>query len=659
MGSRIGSIAILLVIGAIVVAVIVVINQLDLLSTGEPDGPVMVVSIEEDELVLINEPQSITVTISSGNPIASLELLVDGVKVADVAPPYSQDRGAWIGAFVWTPQQLGYKNLQIGALDSDGVETVRTIRVEVTDDQARVAAALKITVLGITPLQQFPAGTKILIAMSATGSAPIERFEMQVNGAFIAAVTPKFDQATDRYAANIEWTPDETGELDVTITAVDEAGRSESRTIPVILVPQGDTTDPTESADERQDTPSESQSTADDTTDNAIGVARIDSPDDGEQYQYDSDFDLDVDLVANNVATVESALLYITPIAPDNTLGNSVLIHSSEGHAAGDYRERVVDVERFITGSGSYELQLVIFTPEEHRYDHRITIHVVAVAASDSDADQDQESEPDSDNDEIDLAIVTARQSEDDRRRLNVSVTNESTVDIERTVVLVTVVDASTGAELAATAVTLNIEGGDLRTIPLDLELQPGQDTDALVVIESEIDTDTSNNTFDVSLVGPEPEVVEDDPPADEEEETLEQEEEQEQETLQQEEEDAGSEQDDPEAQQAQQEQQAVAAPDLAFLDIQATSDGYVLLTVINNGDAPAATFSIVISASDGQQLEVISRRAADSDPLSAGGTEILTSLQPHSGMVTISVQLGGDQSEANLSDNTRTLEIE
>lgn len=644
MGSRIGSIAILLVIAGIVAAVVLVINRLDLLNTGDPDAPVMVVSLDEGELVLLGEPQSITVTISSGSPIATLELLVDDGKIADVIPQYSEDRGAWIGSFVWTPERLGFANVQIVALDSDGVESIRQIRVEVTDDQARVAAALRLTILGISPLQQFPAGTTILLAISATGSQPVERFEMLVNENFVIAITPRLDESTGRYNASIEWTPGETCEVDVTIVAVDEAGRTESQTIPVVLVPQDGLqrcSDSDEQAEETE-TETDTQTPTDIESDDEIGVARIGSPSDGERFAYDSDFSLDVELQATNVGTVESALLYLTPIAPDNTLGTSVLIHSSEGHQPGDFRELIRDVERFITSSGSYELQLVIFTPEDDRYDHRIVIHVVAVADQESDdQQQDAQDEQPSTSDDIDLAIVTARQADDDRNRLNVSITNASTVDIERTDVVISVADAATGAELASAAVTLGIEADDLRTIPLDLKLTPGEDLDVLVVLESSIDTNANNNTFRVSLLAPEPDGER-------------QEQEQAAQDAQGEENQEGSEQGTP----STQPEPSGPSPDLSFLDAQATNDGYVLLTVINNGEGAAETFFIVISDEAGQQQELIARRAAESRPLPAGGTEILTSLQPHSGVVTITVVVGGDPTESNLANNTMTLEI-
>ena len=636
MGSRIGSIAILLVIAAIVAAVVVVISRLDLLNTGGPDAPVMVVSLDEGELVLLNQPQSVTVTISSGNPIATLELFVDSQSVVSVLPSYSQDRGAWIGTFVWTPTQLGFADVQIVALDDQGVESQRQIRVEVTDDQARVAAALRVQVLGIVPLQQFVSGTSIRFAISATGSQPIERFDMLVNDEHVVSVTPVLDESGD-YIARIEWTPGQTGEVQVTIVAVDVAGRTESQTIPVILIAQGGSVANPEADDEAQESSTPDQPAEDEQADSGVGTARIESPGDGQQFTLDSDLAIDVELIARNVGAVASALLYITPIAPDNTLGNSVLIHSSEGHGPGDYSELVADVQRFITSSGTYELQLVVFTPEKDRYDDRIVIHIVAVADQDDEQAETDGVDADSasQSDQIDLVIVTARQVDDDRNRLNVSITNTSSMDIERADVLVTVINASNGAELASAAVTFEIESDGVRTIPLDLDLEPGITVEARVLIEAAVDTNTNNNEFLITLQGPEESGTE-------------------------ERQDSQTSEADPED---DQQEQTVSpdpgpAPDLTFLDAQATSDGYVLLTVINNGDAPAESFFITIADQSGAQLEVITRRDADAQPLAAGSAEILTSLQPHSGILTITVVAGGDTSEANTADNEMTLEI-
>ena len=193
---------------------------------------------------------------------------------------------------------------------------------------------------------------------------------------------------------------------------------------------------------------------------------------------------------------------------------------------------------------------------------------------------------------------------------------------------MITVVDARDGAELATAAVTLGIESDALRTIPLDLDLEPGVDVEAYVLLEALADTDTSNNRLSITLTAPA-------------------------EAQDDREEEQQSEQED----QAQQETQAEPepagpSPDLAFLDVQATNDGYILMTIINGGRGSAETFFIVITSQSGEQLETISRRDGDSQPLGPGETEILTSLQPHSGTVDITVVVGGESEEQELDNN-------
>ena len=257
-------------------------------------------------------------------------------------------------------------------------------------------------------------------------------------------------------------------------------------------------------------------------------------------------------------------------------------------------------------------------------------IHIVAVADRDDERSEgpQQDDDPPT-SDDIDLAIVTARQAEDDRQRLNVSITNQSTLDIEQIDVVLTVVDARDGAELASAAVTLGIESDALRTIPLDLDLEPGVDVEAFVLLEALADTDTSNNRLSITLTAP----SEDQPERE------------------------GEQQTDQQESQGQPES-AGPSPDLTFLDVQATNDGYILMTVINNGAGTAETFFIVITDQSGEQLETISRRDGDAQSLGPGETQILTSLQPHSGTVDITVVVGGESVEQELEDNRITFQI-
>ena len=651
MGSRNGSIAIFLLIAAIVAAVVVIIVRLDLLDTGQPDAPVIVASLDEGELVLLDEPQSITVTISSGSPITTLELFVDDIRVSEVIPPYSAERGAWIGPFVWTPERLGFAQIRIAALDAQGRQSSHEFQVEVTDDRARVAAALRISVAGIAPLQQFPVNADIGIDISATGSRPIERFDMLLNDDHVASVSPEL-QEDGRYLARFVWTPPDAGEFRVTIEAIDADGRKESHTIPVIIIEQGaaspiTSAGSTGATDETEDdAQAESDTPADEETggDPSEASARIESPADGQQFVLDDGFALDVELAARNIGPVASALLYITPVRPDNSLGESILIHSTEGRD-GDYAERVEGVERFITSSGAYELQLVVFTPQNDRYDHRIAIRVLAGASpDDEDADQGEAAQS---GGQIDLGIVRARQAADNPRRLNVSITNSGGVDIERIQITLIVTNIVNGAELGAVDASMALDAQELRTIPLDLDLEPGVEVEAQVLLQSNPDADADNNTYRVALravpASGQPQQATDQAADGSDDSDQGQ---------------AGQEDTDASQGQSGSSTAPGPVPDLTVIEVQVTSDGYVLLTVANVGDGAASTFAIVIADADGNVLETVTRRQSDTAPLAPGAAEILTSLQPHTGTIALTVAAGAGDGEQNLANNSTTVQI-
>ena len=650
MGSRLGSLAILLVIGGVVAVVAVLLITLDLLNPSAPDSPQMVVSLDEGELVLLDEPQSITVTIASGSPIATLELFVDGAPLVSILPAYSADRGAYIGTFVWTPERLGFADLRIAALDDQGVESDRQIRVEVTDDRARVEAAIDIQVLGITPLQQFVTGTAVLIAAYASGSEPIASIEFIIDGRSVTTSAPTLQEG-GRYAAAIEWTGGQVGEVDVTITAVDESGRQETVSIPVVLLPADGS--PAPAVQQQEEAPQPSQPVEAEPP-AAAARAQITSPSDGQRFGLDDDLAFDVELTAPSIGPVASALLYLTPVAPDNTLGSSVLIHSSEDHPDGGYREVVEDVHRWIQGSGAYELQLVVFTPDDERYDDRITIHIVAVpeqpeqqAQQQAEEQQDELEEEleeleeeEEEETEIDLAIVTVRQAGDNRDRLNVTITNSSSVDVESAEVFLTVTNTASGDVLGDFVATVTIPAGDLRSLPLNLTLAEGATVNATVRLEAAVDRNEANNTFDTRLIGPDPQPAAPEPAPEPEQQAEPQPE------------------PEPEAEPEPEPEPAAPEPqaDLAFLDTQATSGGYLLFTVINHG-AAAASFTILITDANGTTQETITRRAADSAPLAPGDTEILASTLPHRGAVTAAITLSGS-TDADPSNNTVTLTL-
>ena len=191
MGSRLGSLIVLILLAGVVAVAAFLIIRLELLSSDPDSESVMIVSLEDDELLLINEPLNINVTITSGAPVTSLALFIDDVGRASSIPAYSQERGYYVGSFPWTPNQLGFTDLRIVAVDEQGQQTVRQLRVEVTDDPQRIAAAFRLTVSGVEPLQQLTLGEPVSITLRTQGAQAIERFEMLIDGELVSTHSPR------------------------------------------------------------------------------------------------------------------------------------------------------------------------------------------------------------------------------------------------------------------------------------------------------------------------------------------------------------------------------------------------------------------------------------------------------------------------------------
>lgn len=654
MGSRFGSIAILIIIAAIIGAAGVIIYRLGLLGGDDGDVPPVVVSIEDGALLLLGEPQNLTVSVASGTPITTINLLVDGSLLAEAIPVYSADRGAYLGSLVWTPQQLGFADLRIVAVDEQGREAVRTLRVEVTDDDARIAAALRLEVLGLAPNQQLIAREAIRVALRASGAQAIARFEMLVDGKLEATIAPVLGE-DGAYIASIDWTPFQTGDVEVEFRVVDAGDRTESRILRVTILEPGTVPGAasTDAAGEPQVDGDDAQSDAGgrgavsvDTT-SGEPAALIVAPTDGDDFRLTPDLTIDVELLSQNTGPLASVLLYVTPVAPDGTLGRSNLMFSAADSlpATGEYRETVKGLERWITGAGRYELQLVVFAADERRFDHRIVIRVIQDSETDADEEADdtgeeaeQAGDADEDQDDVDLALIDAVQPDQNPERVNVSIRNLGSAPVERARVRISLTDSSDGAVISEALVTLSLGPNESANIPLDFTLD--RDTNALVVLESSIDADTSNNTLQVMLNVPEVE-QEQAQPAEEADEVAD-EEQAEQEAQQEPEAD-----DEPQPTQPQ--------PDLAFHEVVFNDGGYALITIVNQGDAPVSSIRISVRAHDGTEIERIVR-APSAQPLPPDAAEILVSASPLDGLITFVLDPDDEVAESDESNNLVTI---
>ena len=298
----------------------------------------------------------------------------------------------------------------------------------------------------------------------------------------------------------------------------------------------------------------------------AGGAARILSPADGTEYELGSGQPFDVEIETSGTGPLSSVLFYVTPVLADGSFGRSQLAHSAtpDVSATGSYREVVRGVEVWFADARSYDLQLVALTADQRRLEDliRITVRGTAPAADDElkpdeESDEMQEDDETAASESADLAILTARQDEDG---LLVTVINTGSSVAERVEVDISLIRSRDASLLALSAALLTLEPDQRANIPLEVVVD--EETEALIVLESDVDEDSTNNTFEIVLS---PSAArEDEAAAEEEDEDVE-----------------------AEAEEAE-EAAAEELPDLAFLEARFTDDGFALLTVVNAGAGAA-----------------------------------------------------------------------
>ena len=139
MGSRIGSLIVLLALGGIVAVAVLLVLRFS--GDSETAPPVMVISLTDDQPVLINAPLAVEVRARSGEPISTFALFVEDALVRQALALDNADQGIYNATLFWTPQTLGLANLRVVATDTAGIQTELAVRVDVTDDEERVAQA--------------------------------------------------------------------------------------------------------------------------------------------------------------------------------------------------------------------------------------------------------------------------------------------------------------------------------------------------------------------------------------------------------------------------------------------------------------------------------------------------------------------------------------
>lgn len=506
-------------------------------------------------------------------------------------------------------------------------------------------------------------GQPLEIEVRAQGGNPISILTLLIDGQIITQATPIFDPDQGRYSATLFWTPTTLGFASLRIIATDTSGAQTevARRLDVTddanrvararqaarsgQPEQPATVQPPPTSAEQSGADGDQGGAAPEPQTSSIGAARILNVQDGARYDLASDQPLEVQIEATSAVTLESVLFYVTPIRVDGSFGESRLVFSAVPNTAagGVYRGVVPDLQDWLPEPGTYELQLVALPPESTpgRLDDVVRITVIHTEEDGEEGDGAQEQSGDqaeADDQPLqlaDLAIVTVRENEGG---IAVTVINTSDTAAELIEVALSVVRVRDASLLASTRARLTLAPDQRASIPLEISV--AEVTETLVVLESDADGDTTNNTFELTLSASESGPAEDEIGG-------------EQDEL----DDAAQEGDAQNGDSAEESEPPPAAlADLDFLEARFTDDGYALLTVINRGDAPSGEFSIRIADTAGGVLEIITRGLGG--PLAPLDTEILAGNVRHSGSIVITLDPDDTTRESDESNNVLSLEV-
>lgn len=556
-----------------------------------PAAPVITASLNDGESVLLNQQIQLRIEASSGNPVTSAQLFVDGASVTVETPYYSDARGLYIASFAWTPDELGRADLRIVLGDDRDISTEHLIRVDVTDDPSRVASALRLSVVGIEPLQNVYLGQPIRLRASAQSDEPVTRFTILVNGAETAAAEASLnDQGV--YSAALEWTPAVLGAADIQIRAISASGGIPPRELTVSVIEPPADFSAAAAADAAQESQDEPDAAADG---EPAAYARILSPDHQTRITYAEGDRIDLEIAARGTGPLSIVNVYITPIDDLGNLGRSEQIWQRTGTLppSGEFVDTVRNIERLLSGYGWYQFEIVAFTTAGQRFDHRIDLHIVQPAAGP--AAEFAEDEPAREESEegagginrTDLSIVSVAVARDGRG-IEVSVINSGAIDRASVPITIIVRDAANGALLARHEQDYELSVGQVAAIRLPVAVS--QPRDLLIELEADYDIEPDGNSVATTLQPPDGELT-----------------------------------------------------DLAVADALLSDDGLLIITIVNVGTRPVDDYAVLLASSGGDGLREFASRPDPAAPLAPGRAEVVFSALPHQPPIQITLDPRGE----------------
>ena len=227
MTSRVGSLLVAGFLGAIaLVAVVVIIVLTD---DGEAqDSADIVASLREGDLVLLNEPIEVRVTVGDDEPIVGISLSVDGTPIGSDAQPVNDPaQGTYSTSFPWQPTRLGFVTISVVAQGLSGEESTHEFGVEVTDNPERLGSGLRVDVSRLSAGGAATVDRPTRLLARARSEAVVVGFRLEVDGGTVAQSAADASEP-GVFEGILEWTPDLPGTVVLRVFASTAGGEEAS-----------------------------------------------------------------------------------------------------------------------------------------------------------------------------------------------------------------------------------------------------------------------------------------------------------------------------------------------------------------------------------------------------------------------------------------------
>ncbi len=432
MTSRAGSLIVAGFLGGLaLIAIFVIVILVD--DDGPSDDAVVVVSAPRDgDVVLINDPLEVRVSVRDAQPVSSIALSVNGTLVQEQQPVADPGSGTFSVTLSWVPDSLGTVTLTITAINVSGEESRTELRIRVTDDPAELPADLRVQILTPAPLQRVAVNQPVIIRAEAESDEPIASFTLEVDGVFVADVDGQ-ESGDGRTQATLAWAPTSEGLSVLRVSVRTASGLQDSTEITVEVVGDASISDTPPAEDDEQQ------------ADGAATVT-ISSPSNNAEFELSDDLSIDVVISVSGDVTVTSLELYVS----------SQFVASVEPNleADGTYSQTIAFEP---SQPGAYSVEVVAITASGETFRDSANIQIL-----DPQAQVEAANLPDL----VPVAVTTT-----DNNAIGLTIRNDGDADLPPTPVLVSVVRASDGILLDEATINLAIAAGAQRVTQLPIVL--------------------------------------------------------------------------------------------------------------------------------------------------------------------------------------------